>query len=474
MKIYGTKIKEIVTIIIGILTSILFIKVIPLFLVSDIPYKIKLFLFFLYGVFVISGIGMILKESSRTGGILIVSISIPMLYHFVSTGYIITKYLLMGIVVGFLINIYAILRNRYDVLAKITKIFLFCIYLIYIIYIFYGFLLPYFSLTRVYELYSSPKIFIGFIGLGLTTFIFVLIIKNIRGIKASEMFVFGKTGSGKTYLMLALYNDIIHFYDGAHREVIISSSKETEEELRIESMLACIDEGHMIRSTLRNEVAMYILEGKTKGIIPVRLTVIDYGGEHTLDISKEKYLEVVLSKKMDIDQYEIQEKIGSISFLEDIKKDKDFSYKIRDIIPAYLYRCLENAGKIIFLIDGYLVKDLIIEKKKGELIKLFGFYKRLIDVFKINKKYAFVVTKTDAFKNIKNIEEDSDDAKKIEKEIYYRLYNEIHTFKEIVNNINTSFYFYTVSVDFTRDDDNKALRINPWRVKEVVKFGFQF
>lgn len=96
----------------------------------------------------------------------------------------------------------------------------------------------------------------------------------IRGIQASEIFVYGPSHSGKTLLLLALYSHFVDFYEGTHREIILSSdreeekvwqlSKKSEKKLRIESMLAELEGGITPKSTNRTDLAIYELRGKKR------------------------------------------------------------------------------------------------------------------------------------------------------------------------------------------------------------------
>ena len=115
------------------------------------------------------------------------------------------------------------------------------------------------------------------------------------------------------------------------------------------------------------------------------------------------------------------------------------------------------------------------------MTKLFGHYSDIINLFGSEKSYAIVMTKTDQFKDISTIMEDSEDAQKIEREIY-DIFCEIPTFKEIVNMASQMpIYMYAISVDATMkplkmeeeetEMQRKHLKINPWRVGEIEKFS---
>lgn len=348
MRIHSTKrrIREAVTLVLGLVLSLFLIKILDLIPPVATPYEIRVLIHFLCGVFVVSAAGMILEEDSRVGGLLLAAISIPLLYYLSSEGHIVIEGLLAGIVVGCLLDLYVIYKNRFDVLAGTSRTFLTGFFVIFIVYLSYGVLMQLPSMSAM-DVYKFIILFALLIAL------YVLLLKAIRGIKAGDVFVFGPTSSGKTYFLLALYDQVVNFFAGRHKEVIISPD---EEELRIENMLAKVEEGKVIRGTHPDEVAMYALNGKRMGISPVELTVIDYGGEQISKINLKRYREGIaeLSKKIKEDEVTIKSRIGSMEFLEWLKENHSPKFEdiVDSVVSAYLYKRLENAGKIIFLIDG--------------------------------------------------------------------------------------------------------------------------
>lgn len=476
MRIHSTKrrIWEVGTLAIGLILSLILIKILPYFLVARTPYEIAILIHFLCGVFVVSAVGMILEEESRIGGLLLAAISIPLLYHLSFEGHIIIEGLLAGIVVGCLLDLYVILKNRFDVLAGTSRTFLTGFFIIFIVYLSYGVLMQLPSVSAM-DVYKFIILFALLISL------YILLLKTLRGIKAGDVFVFGPKSSGKTYFLLALYDQVVNFFAGRHKEVIISPD---EEELRIENMLAKVEEGEVVRGTHPDEVAMYALSGKRMGISPVELTVIDYGGEQISKINLRRYREVIadLSKRIDENEVVVKSRIGSMEFLEWLKENH--SPKFEDIadsvVSAYLYKRLESAGKIIFLVDGELIANFH-KRGRGELMRLFGHYGRIMDMFGSDRKYALVVTKTDMFKELPEVAEGSKEAEEIEKDIYRMLW-QLGTFKELEHRASrVQMHFYAVSVDATKKplpSDNKEeegrgpRQIYPWRVGEVAKFGF--
>ena len=294
-----------------------------------------------------------------------------------------------------------------------------------------------------------------------------MLLKIIRGIKAQDVIVFGPSKSGKTYLLLALFEYFVNSLNGTYNEVIISPK---EEELRIESMLKTVNNGEHIRSTYKNELAMYTLRGRKLDIIPIEFTMIDYSGELVHVLSLQKYRKVLadLSKAVNENEATIEGRIGSMEFLEWLKENHStkFDQISEDVVLAYLYKRLANAGKIIFLIDG----DYIYNFHKGnssELTDLFGQYGRIMGMFGDNKKYVLVATKTDRIKNLTNVPENSADASDIEKEIYQMLQS-ILTFKALVARSKNPMYFYTVSADAT----GNLNKLYSWGIEKIVEFGF--
>jgi len=477
MRIHSAKRRtlEVVTLALGLMLSLfLIIYIVPEFLKIRTPYEIAIVIHFLCGVFVVSAVGMILEEDSRIGGLLLASISLPILYYHSTAEHIIIEGLLVGIVVGCLLDMYVIFKNRFDVLAVTSRTFLTGFFIIAIVYLSSVFIMQLPSLSPM-MVYKYIILFVLVISL------YILLLKTVRGIKAGDVFVFGPKSSGKTYFLLALYDYVVNFFAGWHKEVIISPD---EEELRIDNMLAKIEEGGVIRGTNPDEVAMYALCGKRMWVSPVELTVIDYGGEQISKINLKRYREVIADLKKGIkeDETTIKSKIGSMEFLEWLKENHSAKFEgIADsVVSAYLYKRLESAGKIIFLIDGELISNFH-KGGRGELTKLFGHYGRIMDIFGSDKKYALVVTKTDMFKDLTEVPEKSKKAEEIEEDIYRMLW-QLSTFKALEHRASrVPMHFYAVSVDATKrplpsdhkEEEKRGPRqIYPWRVGEVAKFGF--
>jgi hypothetical protein len=249
-------------------------------------------------------------------------------------------------------------------------------------------------------------------------------------------------------------------------------------------MLVEIENGKLPKSNLRTDLAIYMLSGK-KNLKPVGMTFVDYGGEHTKDFKPLHFKEIVaeLIARFNIKEpQKLEQNIENLDFIKNLRdthKD-DFAASVDKVTFAHIYKKFERAGKIIFLVDGDHIVSYYNEGK-SELTKLFGHYSDIISLFGSEKSYAIVVTKTDQLKDLSKILEDSEEAKKIEHEMY-DLFCEIPTFKEIVNKAyQMPICMYAISVDATMkpltiaeeetEVQRKHLKINPWRVGEIGKFS---
>ena len=483
MKIQSRKRRaiEILSAIAGLVLALLLtMKITELFFSVKLPYNFVYFINFLCGILVINAAGTVFAEDSRIGGLLLASISIPLLGYFISAERVIAEALLVGVIAGALILLYVIGRNRFDVLAGTSKIFLTAFFIIIFAYLCLSiFLSPTEAFERKYE-YAM--------GFALLVSLFIILRRNIKGIKAGNVFVFGLAKSGKTYLLLSFDHYMIERRIGSHGgggEII----SETPEELEIEGMKAKVAREEEIRSTLLNEVAEYTLKGKKWGIIPVELTFVDYGGgiipRIIPKLNEDDYKKAIdkLSEKLGLTKIHVNKSIGSIDFLKQIKKEHKgvFENMMEDIILTYIYKKFENAGKVIVLIDGKQVKEFIENKREGELIESFGSFNKILQVFN-DKKFAFVVTKADEFDDFIEKEigtrlldiVDNGDAIKLEEEIYEKL-SDIDTFKAIIHQINritfpTHFYLNSVDVRASSDvvNPNHIWRLGHERLERFI------
>jgi len=468
MKIYvwKRKVLEILSIVLGITLSLFLVSISDIFFIdAKIPMELIFLISFLCGTFILNAIGMAFEKDSRVGGLLIASISVPLLIFFSSKGSINMEGFAAGLVIGFLIDLYAVLRNRFDALASLSRIFITAFFIILLSYISYGFAIRFLYLTQA----DWYKFIITVI---LVITLYIILKRVIRGIKASDVFVFGPTRSGKTYFLLALYNYVVNTLRGYAEEAVISPyGEEREKEMEIASMVGKTLKGELVQGTRRHEIGLYILKGKRRGVTPVDVTVIDYGGEMIPKINEKNYAEAIgkIRKTLEIKGDEIG-LVGSIEFLKFLKEKHSDKYNaiVEDLTLAYLYKKLKDAGKIILLVDGEKIANW--EEGIGELAELFGHYQRIISMFGVNKKYAIVVTKTDMIEGNLTEKMDEREIEEIERKVYDRLYNEIPTFKALVfkGGEAASLEFYTVSARAIPNDP----RINEWGVDRIERFIF--
>ncbi|KAF5421455.1 MAG: hypothetical protein C5S46_07235 [Candidatus Methanomarinus sp.] len=460
MKIYGTqrRILEVVTFVSGLVLSLFLIYISNYLSIIEIPHIIAISISFLYGILMLTAIAMLFEDDSRVAGILLVSIFIPLLLYFATNEYIVFKGILAGICIGFILSLYALFKNRFDILTRVSRAVVTGFFFIMIVYICYGFVMLIYSFSIML---IKNYIILFIIG----SVLYLLLQKMIIGINSKDVFVFGPPSSGKTYLLLAFNDYFINFFHGTHNEVIFSAHDDAKD-LKIENMLITVERGERIRSTYSDEIAMYTLRGKKKGVFPIELTMIDYGGEQTEKI-QQRYQDIVsdLSENLKENEFTVKYKIGTIEFLNSIKKNKTFEKtpELADkVASAYLIKKLKNAGKIIFLIDGKLISGFH-GNNKEELIGLFGYYGRIIEKLGTNKKYVLVITKTDDFSEILNIPEKSEKSLEIEKDIY-KMLQSVDTFKSLVHKCKNPLYLFAVSADAT----GSLNQIYPWQVGQVV------
>ena len=463
----------------------------PYILASSISWYIAAILSFFVALFLLSGLGMLFEEKSRLGGTLLLSVFLPYIYFYWNQNNILrldgmVPGLLAGM--GFLLQSFS--KNQFNIVAKNTRFFLKIFFIGVLFYLFSIFknLVNEESLkeTPQHILTGSNELFMFMLSFFALLVLYVVLKKHVIGIKASDVFVYGPSKSGKTLLLLSLYDQFVNYYEGQRNEVLISSSSKAssreedsreEDYYRIENMLAELRNGKLPKSNKKTDLTLYTLKGK-KCIKPIEFSFVDYGGEFTENLTPDDYQNAILNlnKRIpDISNNIFDEKIGKYEFVNDLKKKypEDISYILDQLVLAHIYKKLETAGKIIFLVDGDLIESY---RKDGDslLVKLFGQYSRMINLFGEDKSYAIVVTKTDKIRNITDITENSRDARKIEKEIFDELVK-IETFKEIQNMASMkSIYFYAVSANSLKNDDQqeKTTTIYPWRVEQIAKFGF--
>lgn len=441
---------------------------------------------FFLGFFLVSGVGLLAEERSRGGGGLLIAFAVPILWAFmVNAVNFNSNWFGIGCAAGGIGAIYGIVQNRFDVLGSTARLGYKLFGATILIQVFIAAILLFNSKTTGMAQPGPAEV-----ATSLAVVVLLLIIMGylvwrfVHGVRASNVFVFGPSKSGKTLLMLALYKEFITNLRGTKKEVIIARD---EEGMRIENLLSDLDGGVLPRSTRQSDLAMYVFSGRKKGITPVSLTIIDYAGEYTADIDGEKYREAItaISDETGVQADKLEEKIGDPDYLQYLKTE--YKSEIRSVLDqvvlAYIYKNLRNAGKVLFLADGDHLAEFHMGGRK-ELTRICGHYSRMMDLCGADKKYGLIVTKTDKFYQLDNGDGTLKTSEQVEQAICKEWFSEIDTFQEIINRaLDMPIYFYATSVFRTKhpvDESSSGDRaeqgspkyIHPWRVDKIVEFGF--
>jgi len=437
----------------------------------------------LLGFLLICSLGLYYDESSKIWGMFLFMFLFPLiLSYFLFLHVLYLDFFLFGLIIGIITSVYYVINHHHEILAKFVKITLkiFTALIMFILLYNFFMFLPNVSIDGFILAYQNNRLgFISyFLNIIIITGIYLLLMKQITGVDASEVFVFGPKKSGKTYFMLGMYYQFIDHFQGHHKEVIFSGVQ-NENSLRIDYYLGKIIKNEPIEATNQDMVGFYSFMGEKWRFKSFNLTIVDYAGELIDDlpskIDPDTYKEkiVKLSNNLNINQQVLTEKIGTLEYLESIKKSNReiLDPIIEDIVLSFIYRRLTRSGKIILLIDGDTVakNDGV---SRDELTRLFGFYSRIITHIGLEKQYALVVTKTDKIKSIEEISEISEQAKNVEGDIYNYLQT-IPTFKAIEGRAGSiPIFFFTVSVNSMNKKDQPTIisQIFPWRFGEVAKF----
>lgn len=457
----------------GALFTLFFLHLSKPYWVTDPGRFIKLTLSFFIASFVFGALGMILEARSRVGGILLLAVSLQFVYAFSQNGFLRFDGTFLGLTESGYLTYYSVVNNRFDKLALYMRRSIKTFFALTFLYI----------LSQILYNNTINETLELIVLIGTYCVVYSLLMKTVYGIKAFDVFIYGPSQSGKTLMILTLYTHFIYLLNGQIKEFIWSDTN--EERLKIENMLADIENGMLPKSNLRTDLAVYMLSGK-KNFRPIRMTFVDYGGEHINDFKPLQFKNVIaeLNTCFNIKEpHELEQNIGNIDFIKNLRDSHkgNFAASIDKITFAHIYKKFEGAGKIIFLVDGNHIVSYS-NGGKNELMKLFGHYSRIIKLFGDKKSYAIVVTKTDQFSDLSTILETSEEAKEIERNIY-EIFCKISTFKEITNMASkVPIYMYAISIDATmkpfnlkedeRDILTKYLKINPWEVVEIEKFIF--
>ena len=455
---------------------------------------ILIILSFLSAATLMFGAGLVLDDNSKKSGIFIVCFLIPLLAYFtIVKPFFIFEAIIVGFIVGSIVSIKIAIEKRFDLLSDITRNLIRFLSVLVTICLFYGFLsnFPDLSLPGLIDFYNLKKLsFIAYIiSILVVLTVFTGSLKYLKGTKASEIFMFGERRSGKTYLLLALYNQFVHFYEGNNEQLIFCGIKSDERKYQMAHYLGLVSKGENIPSNEQDMVAIYTLLGTHRvlgthwGFKPIQFMIVDYAGEWIHDLTKKINEKLFhdkiddLSKVLNLDSTSLNEKIGQVSFLAFLKENFSdlITSFIENVTICFIFTRLKESGKIILLVDGEIIAQNTPESR-AKLIELFGGYQEIIKYFGPDKKYALVVTKTDRIKNIAGIPETSAAAIQIEKDIYEDLKRTITPFMAITNlGVNIPIYFFAVSVNNNTTgslDQTTVQSIFPWRVDELAKFGF--
>jgi hypothetical protein len=306
------------------------------------------------------------------------------------------------------------------------------------------------------------------IGLGMLICAF----KDIRGVNASEVFIYGDTRSGKSVFLATLFHFGVRNLWGQVPDEVIIGSDTAERDLSLGVMVDGIRDGHPPKGTEIGEIALYVIKGQMRGILPfttpLQITMIDYAGGFIDVITKDTCHSAVklLSDELKQSYDAIDSKMGTKSFLEELKTQyrETFNQNYNVIIPAYLYKRLVLSGKIIFLVNG----EYITGEQPG-FIQYVMKISQLMKHLGRNKSYAFVITKADEVENgIRGMDDQNPVADMMEREIYDKLIHKYDLFSAIIHTHIVQFFI--ISVDTTQRAGNEITRLVPWRFLQVVKF----
>ena len=461
----------------------------------------------LLGIFIICGFGLMLVEKSRYIGLLIVAMTIPPLIYF--TIYeirIIREALGVGICIGAGITGFCIYKIRFDWLAKITK---------YLIDVFLIIAIGY-TVSRIIENYDI------IIGEGRLPYFIIAIItsiglwffftKNLFAITSSDVFVFGPTASGKSVFIAALGMEIAKT-KGFSKSYIFSQNSDAPNRLTVNAMARRLAAGQVPESNRPNEMAYYEFPTKKWGIIPLKVTSLDYAGalvarENIDKISKINYNAEIqyFAQVLNRSPSDLKTDFRDIQFLMDFKNNhtEDFFNNFDLIVPAFAYARLLKAGKIIFLLDGAKLHSLAEDDENW--ISYIDGIGRLVEELGDDKDYAFAVTKADLIPSmgqrktdtrekypsvdlevsigdmVRTYPADSKEASTLEKDYFEQLLQSNIAFTNIFNRIMSEQFIKTkyvegfmISVDASKRGGRPGIEgYHPWRMKKIIDYVFKF
>lgn len=445
---------------VGLALSTALFLVAPLALAGPLPPLLSYALGSLLGFLVPASCGLLIEERSRKGGEIVLAVLVPLAVAHLA-GSPAAAAVAAGLLAGVTATALSFFQNRFDTLAAAVRLAA-------------KFLLVALGVS-VLLLASWDRALVTAGGIAILLALGILVEEGVQGAWAPDIVILGPAGSGKTLLFLALYTLFVGEFAGRRQEVILGPG---EEAMRLEDLLSGLEGGRLPDPTGEDDLAFYLLSGKKYGFVPIEAGVIDYAGRYTAMLDPAHHAAAVarIAAATGADEKSVRARIGSFGYLKRLKEEHaDALAGVMDaVVAACLYRRMETAGKILFLIDGDQIVDFHTHGRE-KLTHLFGYYSRLMDLFGGDRVYGFVVTKTDRVTRIKDVEETSEEAVRIEREIYESLMR-VSTFHEIHNRaLSVPVSFFAVSVDAMLEpgEGRDALRqIYPWRVGEVVRFEF--
>jgi len=445
-------------------------------------------------------------EKSRYIGLLTVAITIPPLIYFsVFDAKIIPEFLGIGICIGVGITGFCIYKIRFDWLAKIVK---------YLIDIFVIIAIGY-TVSKIIEnsdiIMSQGHLPYFIVAIITAIGLWYFFTKNLFAITSSDVFVFGPTGSGKSVFIAALGMEIAKS-QGSSRSFIFSQNPDAPSRLSVVAMARRLAAGHAIAANNENEMAYYEFPTKKWGIIPLKVTSLDYAGAHVAKqnidkISKINYNAEIqyFAQVLNRSPSDLKTDFGDIQFLVDFKNNhtEDFYNNFELIVPAFAYARLLKAGKIIFLLDGTKIDSLDTEDENW--IAYIDGIARLVDELGDDKDYAFAVTKADLISSmgkkepdggekypssdqevsignmVRMYNADSKEANRLEKEYFEQIFKSSLAFTNIFNTIMSEQFIKTkyvegfmISVDASKREGDSITGYHPWRMKKIIDYVFKF
>lgn len=505
------------TVIIGVLLAILFIFFKTVFMPPQLDRSIILSLYSLLGIALIFAGCMVLSTDSRNSSLLFGSIFLIITMYYFRPELLYIESIAIGFVIGGIIISYVLLNNRFDILAIAVKLLLTVFFFIVIAMLIGSYFNALSSIPQ--SEYSSELatqiFFTHLMGIVFSFLAYAFLFYSIFGVKSSDIFVFGPRGSGKTYFMHAFIEHIanIHSMNAKLKDdVILSHDDNAKNQYSYEKISEQLQAGEKPKSTAPYTILIYQFSAKIGLLRPVTWTFLDYAGEHMPEFSERKYKDAIkyLAEKTNKTETELKEISGTIEFCKYIQENnrKDLPVKEfqENLITAILHGYIQNAGKIIFLVDG----EKVVNKKNKDTDKdtrpllagEFVLYNRILNNLDcgswfnsigVKKKFCIVVTKLDEILNdsgklgqqlkeiasgvqLLDIHENSTEGNQFEKELHddLRTMSKYQLLENALTDID--FHFIAVSAHANADQvtiasENNALKMEPWGFGEVVEFS---